>query len=135
MALTQKLSNAAANAAADAVVDLADGGFLRMYDGSQPATVDTAITTQNLLAELRFGTPAYGAAVAGVASANAITSEDNADATGTASWFRVFKNDGTSALWDGSVGTSGANINLSSTDIEAGDTVAVSSHTYTQSKS
>lgn len=134
MALTPRLSNAAANAAADAVVDQADNGFLRIYDGTQPATADTAITTQVLLAELRFGTPAFGSAALGVATANAITAEDNADATGTASWFRVCGSDGTTVLWDGSVGTSGANINLSATDIEAGDQVAVSALTYTQSK-
>lgn len=134
MALSPKLSNAAANAAADAVVDLADTGYLRIYDGTQAADADTAIGVQNLLAELRFGATAFGSAVAGVATANAITQDSSANAGGTASWFRVLKSDGTSVLWDGSVGTSGANLNLNSVAISAGAAVAVSAFTYTQSK-
>jgi hypothetical protein len=133
LALNQKLANVAANAAADAVTALASGGFLRIYDGTQPANADTAITTQVLLAELMLGTPAFGAAVAGVATANAITPDAGADATGTATWFRV-TDSGSAALWDGSVGTSGCNLNLSSVSIVTGDSVAVSAFTYTQKK-
>ena len=65
------------------------------------------MSTQNILAELRFGATAFGASLAGVATANAITADSSANATGTATWFRVFKSDGTTALWDGSVGTAG----------------------------
>lgn len=135
MALNPKLSNAAANAAADAVCALANTGYLRIYDGTQAATADTAVSTQVLLAELRFGSTAFGAASAGVATANAITSDTAADATGTASWFRVLKSDGTSSLWDGSVGTSGANLNFATVSFVANAQIDVTSFTYTQSKS
>lgn len=135
MALSPKLSNTAANAAADAVCALANSGKLRIYDGAQPATADTAITTQTLLAELTLNATAFGAASAGVATANAITSDASADATGTASWFRVLKSDGTTVLFDGSVGTSGCNLNLNTTSIVAAAAVAVSALTYTQQKS
>jgi len=134
MALTPKLSNAAASAAADAVTALLANGYLRIYDGTQPATADTAISTQVLLAELRFGATAFAAASNGVASANAITADSSADATGTATWFRALKSDGTSVVFDGSVGTSGANLNLNSVAISAGAAVSVSALTYTQSK-
>jgi hypothetical protein len=134
MALNPKLSNVAANAAADAVCALANNGFLDIYDGAQPATADTAITTQVKLAGLTFGATAFGASVAGVATANAIGQDASADATGTAAWFRVTKSDHTTVLFDGSVGTSGANLNLSSTSIVATGTVSVTSLTYTQSK-
>lgn len=135
MALNPKLSNAAANAAADAVCVLANSGSLKIYDGTQPATADTAVSTQVLLATLTFGNPAFGAAVAGVATANAITSDTAADATGTASWFRVLKSDGTSVLWDGSVGTSGANLNFATVSFVANAQIDVTSFTYQQSKS
>jgi hypothetical protein len=134
VALNQKLANVAANAAADAVVDQADAGLLRIYDGTQPANADTAVTTQTLLAELTFGTPAFGNAVAGVATANAITQDAAANATGTATWFRVVKVDGTTTLWDGSVGTATANLILSTTSINTGDSVSVSACTYTAKK-
>lgn len=43
MALTPRLTNLAANAAADAVTVLLNSGKLRIYDGTQPAAADTAI--------------------------------------------------------------------------------------------
>lgn len=135
MALNPKLSNAAANAAADAVCVLANSGKLRIYDGAQPATADTAVGAQVLLAELTLNATAFGAAVAGVATANAITSDSDADATGTAAWFRVLKSDGTTVLFDGSVGTASANLNLNTTSIVQHAAVAVSALTYTQQKS
>jgi len=134
VALNPKLSNAAANAAADAVCALLNTGYLRIYDGTQPTNADTAIGAQVLLAELRWNATAFAAAVNGVATANAITADSSADATGTASWFRALKSDGTSVVFDGSVGTSGANLNLNSVAISAGAAVSVSSYTYTQSK-
>ena len=102
MALNPTLANVAANAQADAACALANTGWLRIYDGAQPANADTAVTSQNVLAELRFSATAFGAAVAGVAAANAIAADPSANATGTAAWFRVFKSDGATALWDGS---------------------------------
>ncbi len=133
MANNPQITNAAANAAADAVTALVNGGSLDIYDGNQPANADAAITSQTLLAHLTFGNPAFGAAVNGVATANAITQDSSADATGTASWFRV-KTSGAVGVWDGTVGTSGADLNLNSVAISAGAIVQVSSFTYTQSK-
>lgn len=134
MANNWKISNAMASLAADAVVDQADNGYVRIYDGTQPATADTAITTQVLLAELRWNATAFGAASNGVATANAITADASANATGTAAWFRALKADGTSVIGDGSVGTSGADLNLDSVSITVGQNVSVSSFTYTQNK-
>lgn len=135
MAKNTQLTNLAVNTEADALAAQANSGILRIYDGTQPATGDTAITTQNLLAELTMNATAFGASVAGVITANAITADSSADATGTATWFRLFKSDGTTALWDGSVGTSDANIILNSVSISAGAAVSVSSFTHTIAKS
>lgn len=134
MALNPKLSNTAVNTAADVVCPLLNNGYLRIYDGTQPTTADTAIGAQVLLAELRFNATAFGAAVAGVATANALTADTSANATGTASWFRALKSDGTTVVFDGSVGTATADIVLNSVSIVAAATVDVTSFTYTQSK-
>lgn len=134
MALNPKLTNLAANAAADAVAYLLDAGKLRIYDGSQPATADTAIGAQVLLAELTFNATSAGAAVAGVLTFNAITSDSSADATGTAAWFRALKADGSTAVFDGSVGTATSDIVLNTTSIVLGAAVSISAFTYTQSK-
>ena len=129
-----KLSNNVVNPQADALSDLADNGYLRIYDGTQPATADTAITTQTLLAELRFNATAAPAASNGVLTFNAITQDSNADNTGTASWFRALKSDGSTVLFDGTVGTSGCDMSIYTTSIVAGAIVGVTSFVYTVSK-
>jgi len=134
MALNPKRSNVAVSAAADAVCPLLNNGYLRLYDGTQPATADTAVTTQTKLAELRWNATAFGAASNGVATANAITSDSSADATGTATWFRALKSDGTTVVFDGSVGTSNADLVLNSTAISSGAQVSITSFTYTENK-
>lgn len=134
MAADPRLSNASATLAADAVVDTLDSGYLRIYDGTIPATADTAITTQVLLAELRFNATAFGAASNGVATANAFTADSAADNTGTASWFRAFRSDGTTVVFDGTVGTSGEDLNLNTVSIVASGSVSVTSMTYTANK-
>lgn len=132
MAHSPKLAAATANAACDAAAALFNSGYLKIYDGSQPATGDTAISGQTLLATLRFNATAFGSAVAGVATANAIVSDTDAAATGTAAWFRVLKSDNSTKVMDGSVGTSGCDINLSTVSIVQHATVACSSFTLTE---
>ncbi len=134
MALNPKRSNLAASTAADAMAALANAGKLRIYTGAQPATADDAIGAVTLLAELVFANPAFGAAVNGVATANAIASDTTADATGTATWFRVWKADGVTPIWDGSVGAAAADLVLNSVAIQAGARVDVTSLTLTESK-
>ncbi len=132
MALTPKYTALALNTKVDALAALLNAGFIDLYDGAQPATANTAVSTQTKLARLTFGTPAFGAGSGGVASANPITQESSADAGGDATWCRMAKADGTAVI-DGSVGTSGANLNLSSVTIVVGAVVSVTSLTLTES--
>jgi hypothetical protein len=134
MALQPRRTNAAANAACNAMAALANNGYLRIYDGTQPATADTALGAQVLLAELRFSATAFGNAVAGVATANSITADSAANATGTASWFRVLGSDGTSVVYDGSVGTSSADLVLNTVSIVINASVSVTALTLTEVK-
>lgn len=133
MALNPKRSTTAVNTEANAIGPLLNSGTIKIYDGTQPATADTAITTQNLLATLTFGATAFGSASAGVITANAITS-GTAGATGTATWFRALKSDGTTVVFDGSVGTASADLVLGTVSIVSGATVSCSSFTYTANK-
>jgi hypothetical protein len=130
MALNTQMADATVNAQADALSDLLDNGYLRIYDGTQAATADTAIGAQVLLAELRFNATAAPAASGGVLTFNAITSDSSANATGTASWFRCLKSDGSTVVMDGSVGTSAANLILATTSIVAAQVVSCSSFTH-----
>jgi len=73
MAHNNKMSEASANAMADRLAQLANSGFIRIYDGTQPAGADDPLTTQNQLCELLLGSPAFGAASGGMITANPIT--------------------------------------------------------------
>lgn len=100
---------------------------IRIYDGTRPATGGTATT---LLAELVCSDPACSAASGGVLTFSAITQDSSADATGTATWFRVVDSDNNFVL-DGNVGTSGSDLNLTSTSIVATEPVSITSATIT----
>lgn len=134
MASNLKLANASVNAKADALAARLNGGFIDIYDGAQPATADTAIGAQTKLARLTFGNPAFGAAVDGVATANAITKDSAADATGTAAWFRALTSGG-AAVMDGTVGTSNADCIINTTSIVQNAEVSCTGMTITEPKS
>ena len=134
MAANPKFSDACVNAEANAIGDALDSGYIRIYDGSQPANADTAVSGQTLLAELRFNAAAFPSAVAGLITAAAITDDSSANATGTASWARILASNGTSVYFDGSVGTASANVILNTTSIVTGAVVSCSSLTLQVSK-
>lgn len=109
----------------------AGAGLLRIYDGTQPAACGAAT---NLLAELSMSDPSAGAAASGVLTFNAISDDTSANATGTATWFRVVDSTGTCVL-DGDVNTTGGTMNLNSTSISLGQNVSVTSFTITAGNS
>jgi hypothetical protein len=129
------ITNAQRSRAADAVTARANNGRLRIYSGTAPADANAALSGNTLLADLPFGATAFAAAANGVATANAITTDSSADATGTATFFRALESDLTTVVFQGTVGTSGAELNLSSVSVIAGGPVSVSSLTYTQAAS
>jgi hypothetical protein len=134
MATSTRLSAAARNAAADAVTALiGSGGKLKIYDGTQPTNPDTALGAQVKLAELALSATPFGAASGGVATANAISNDASADATGTASWFSITTS-GDVRIIEGSVGATGSssNLELATVSIVAAAIVSVTSLTYTQ---
>lgn len=103
-------------------------GLLRIYDGSRPATGGAATT---LLAELTCNATFAPAASGGVLTLNAITQDSSANASGTATWFRITTSGGTAVI-DGSVGTSGSDLNLTTTSIVSGQPVSVTSFVITE---
>lgn len=90
-----RVSTASRNTMIDSWTALLNGGSIRIYDGTRPATPETAVSTQVLLAELTFNATAFAAASSASATANAITADTSANATGTASWARVLTSGGT----------------------------------------
>lgn len=118
------------NAKQDAITTYAGNGcLLRIYNGARPATGGAATT---LLAELTCGSPFAPGAASGVLTLGAITQDPSANNTGTATWFRIVRSDGTTHVMDGDVGTSGSDLNLTTTSIVTGQPVSITSFTITE---
>lgn len=115
-------ASATRNALADLVVD--------SIDVSGPGTIEFQTSGGTEVATLPFSNPAFGAASAGIATANAITSDTNA--TGGTVAKAVFKDGaGTTILTCSVTATSGGgDIELSAVVITAGQTVSMASLTY-----
>lgn len=148
MANNLKISNKTSTDQAAAVLALLAGGNIKIYDSTgagQPATADTAVTTQLLLATIPL--PASGSftntnttgvksVVATSAATMTATVAAAATATGkTATWYRAFTSGGV-PIADGTVGgTSGGPFDLTLTTTGAllveGATVTVSSFSHT----
>lgn len=128
-----KISNLARSAMCDALRALVDGGSgagtLGIRTGSAP-TNTTDADSGTLLATCTFSDPSFGAASSGVATASAITSDTNVDNSGTAAHFRIYDSNAV-CIMQGTVGTSGSDINFNTVTFVAGGTCAISSMTLT----
>jgi hypothetical protein len=133
LAYSTTLRNAQLDAIDDAMNAGSAGATLKIYSGTRPAT-GAALSGNTLLATLTFSTTAFGAASGGSITAASITSDSTADATGTASFFRIEDSDST-FIMDGDCGTSGSDLNLDTTSISAGATVSISSFVITAGNS
>ena len=114
------------NSLADLVVDLIDAGAGAGYIEFQTSG-DVEVAT------CPFGDPAFGAAATGTATANAIT-DDTSATGGTIAKFRIKDSDNTE-VFSGTVTVTsgGGDIELTSVIIGAGDTVSMTSLTYSSS--
>lgn len=136
MALLPVCSIIGAKAALDALLALIGAsGNLFIRTGAQPATTLTA-DSGTLLATLPLSATAFPASTSATsnglatATANAITSDTNAAAGGTAGHFRMKTSGGTTIL-QGNVGTATADLIFNTTTIAAGDTVSCTSFKVT----
>ena len=123
-----KYSNGTRDAQQQGLITYAGSGCLiNLYNGTQPANANTAISTQTLLVTLTisgsFGTDSNGTLTLGSVS------NGTAVASGNADFFRIFKSDGTTVVMDGSVATSDADLVLNNTSIATGQVVSISAGT------
>lgn len=131
--MTFKIGTADRNAMAAALADGPDSGsaagYIQVRTGAPPTNPEDA-NSGTLLATLPLSDPSFGAESNGVITANAITSDTNVDASGTAGHFRIFDSDNV-CRGQGTVGTSGADMNFNTVTFVAGGTCAISSLTIT----
>jgi len=132
-----RVATAVRRSMGDAATNLVDAGsdpgILTIYDGTVPTSVNDGLSDQTALASLTMSDPAFAATDStGVAEANAITADSSADATGTASFFRIADGDGVVRFQGDVTATDeGGDLELSTTAIQAGVEVSISSLTLT----
>lgn len=118
-----------------------DAGKLKIYAcataGDIPASADAALGSPTLCSTLTLNATGFGAMSAGVATANAITSDPSAAASTPATYvmfYRIFKSDATTVICQGRVGVSGDttySLVLAAAAIVAGAVVSCSALTIT----
>lgn len=147
--MTVRLATSLRTALAQAFATTFANGVIEVYSGTQPVTSDAAVTG-TLLGTITLGSGAFtpGTATNGLtfaAAANGVVSKSgvwsfNGVAAGTAGWFRLKGNaadaGGISNVLprlDGSIATSGADLNLSNITIAVGAPTTVDLFSWTQS--
>jgi hypothetical protein len=108
------------------------GGEIRIYDGTRPASANTAISTQTLLVTFEIPDPA-GDVDDGVFTGDAIDTAMVVE-SGTAAWARVVDSSA-GTVFDGDVGLdgSGALIEIDNLSLVEGGYCSVTSFTLTES--
>jgi len=131
--MTLEYSNATRHAQNEGLITYAaTNSQFNLYSGTQPANANTAITTQVLLVSMPIA-GVFGTDTDGTLTLGAVT-QTNAVASGTASFFRIFKSDN-SVIMDGSVGLSSADLILNTVDIAAGQSVDITAGTIIRGNS
>lgn len=107
-----------------------NSGYLRIYDdtGDIPATADASNGTNVLLAELTLNSTAFGTASNGVMTANPMTAETSAPASGTATYGRYYTSGGT-CMFQGLCGLADSDFILDGLSIVATNEVGCTSAT------
>lgn len=100
-------------------------GTIKIYNGTQPANGDAALSGNTLLGTLTYSDP-NGSVASGTLTFSAITQDAAADASGTATWARIQDSTGAN-VFDCDVGTSGATINLNTVTIVVGGPIQITS--------
>ncbi|SPX87716.1 hypothetical protein [Mycobacteroides abscessus] len=104
---------------------------IRIYSGTVPTNADASLSGNTQLAELACATTPFSGYTdtgsAARATFGTITDDSSADATGTATFFRLLKSDGTTVVAQGEVATSGKELTLNTTAITSGSIVSITS--------
>lgn len=124
------------NSMLDAIAVALDAGAgpgkIAIYSGTRPATAEDALSGNTKLVEFVLNDPSCSAAGSGALQLQVSPPVAAAAvASGTATFFRATDSDSAVVL-DGSVGTSGADLNVSTTSITSGQTISITSGNLAQ---
>jgi hypothetical protein len=129
--MTIQLATTTRNARLDAIeTDCGVSPILKIRTGAAPANCGTA-DAGTVLATLALPSDWAAAASGGAKSLLGSWQDASADATGTAAHFRLYKNDGTTCILQGTVALSGGDMNVDNTSFATGQSFTVTTFTLT----
>lgn len=108
--------------------------LLRIYSGTKPTNPGTALSGNTLLAECALPSDWMAAASGGTKAKSGTWQDASADATGTASFFRIYDSGGTTCHVQGTVTATGGggDLTVDNTSFASGQSFTVSSFTLTE---
>ena len=135
MALDLQVSVAVQNAMLDSIEStIGTGPILTIRTGAQPANC-AAANSGTVLATLTLPSDWMNAASANSKTLLGTWQDTSADASGTAAHFRIHDSTGTTCHIQGTVGTSGCDMNLDSVSFTAGQSFTITSFTLAAANS
>lgn len=126
-----QLSVSARNARLDAIeTTIGTAPILRIRTGAPPADC-AAADAGTVLATLTLPSDWMANAASGSKAKSGTWQDTSADATGTAAHFRIYDSAGTTCHLQGTVGTSGADLNVDNTSFAATQSFTITSFSLT----
>lgn len=130
-----QLSTSVRNAMLDAIEStVGTAPILKIRSGAQPANC-AASDTGTVGATMTLPSDWLAAASSGAKALSGTWQDASADASITAAHWRIYDSGGSTCHLQGSVGTSGADLNLDSVTITAGQSVTITSFTLNAANS
>lgn len=128
------LSDAVRNARLDSIeTTIGTAPLLRIYSGTAPADESTALSGNTLLAECTLPSDWMAAASAGSKAKSGTWQDSSANATGTASFYRIYESTGTTCHLQGTVTATGGggDMTVDNTSFATGQSFTVTSYSWT----
>lgn len=133
--MAKQFSTAVRNARLDAIEStIGVSALFRIYSGTKPATPATALSGNTLLAEITLPSDWMAAASGGTKSKSGTWTDSSADATGTASFYRIYDSTGTTCHEQGTVTATGGggDATVDNTSFAAGQSFTITQWDYTE---
>lgn len=107
LSVSSRTAACSALAALPDIGTLNPNGYINIYTSPRPSAPEIPSTPATKLVTIPLANPAFPTPLNGEATANGMgITAFTAEATGTATWYRVFDRDN-NALWDGNISLSG----------------------------
>lgn len=133
--MSKQFSTAVRNARLDAIeTAIGTAPLLRIYSGTKPTDCGTALSGNTLLAECTLPSDWLAAASAGAKAKSGTWQDTSADATGTATFYRIYDSGGATCHEQGTVTVTGGggDMTVDNTSFATAQSFTINTFSYTE---